>query len=335
MDYKEIAAALKKKVYHPIYLLMGDEPYFIDKITGYMINNVLTEEERTFNQVIMYGKEADINNVIDAARRYPMMSSYQMVVLKEAQDLKEIDKLIHYVEQPLKSTILVINYKYRNLDRRTKLYKAIQKNGVIFESKKLYDNQVPAWISQYLKQHKLTIEPAAAALLAEYLGTSLSKIVNEVEKLIITLGPQEKNITATHIEKNIGISKDFNNFELTKALAGKNALKSYRIIDHFAKNPQANPLVLTIATLYMFFSKTLAYHFAKDKSPDSIASLLKIHKFFVNDYKMAASKYSANGIARIISKLREYDLRSKGIGNTSVSEGELLRELIFIILHTS
>jgi DNA polymerase-3 subunit delta len=332
-DFEEVLAELKNKIYHPIYFLMGDEPFYIDLITDYITKNVLNESEKTFNQLIVYGKDSDVATIINASKRYPMMANYQVVIVKEAQDLKKIEDLVYYVEKPLKSTILVINYKYSSLDKRTKLYKAIADKAVLLESKKLYENQIPEWIIKYLKKKGINIEVEASELLKESLGNDLSQISKELDKLMLVLPAGTSLITRQHIEKNIGISKEFNNFELTKALGQKNVLKSNRIVDYFSKNPKASPYQVTIQVLFSFFSKILIYHFLKDKTKQTIAANLGINPYFVSEYELAAKKYSPAKVVQVIADLREFDMKSKGIGNISVDDGELLRELIFRILH--
>jgi DNA polymerase-3 subunit delta len=334
VKYEQIIADLKNKIYKPIYFLFGDEPYFIDLITKYIQNNVLTEEEKAFNQTILYGKDTDIHSVINAAKRFPMMANHQVVIVKEAQDIKDIEPLVYYATTPLKSTILVINYKYKTFDKRKKLYKVINENAVAFESRKLYDNEIPGWINNYVKTKNKQIDPNAGMLLIEYLGNNLGKIANELDKLIITLPEKEDKITTAHIERNIGISKDYNNFELHKALTQKNVLKSNRIVNYFAHNPKDNPLTLTLTSLYMFYSKVLAYHFIKNKKDRrSVAATLKVNPYFLGDYETAARQYNPKKVVEIIELLREYDLRSKGYNNVSTSHGELLKELVFKILH--
>ncbi len=333
MTFQQILNDLHKKIYKPIYFLMGDEPYFIDKITEFIQENVLNEAEKSFNQTILYGKDSTIEMVINSAKRYPMMSNQQVVIVKEAQNLNNIDDLIYYAEHPLNSTILVINYKYKKLDKRKKLYKLIEKAGVLFDSAKLYEDKVPNWITTYLQEKGYTIDPKASLLLTEFLGNDLNKISNELDKLIITIPGNDKKISNDHIEKNIGISKDYNNFELNNALSGKDVLKANRIIKYFEKNPKDNPIVLTISMLYMHFNRILLYHFLKDKSRQGVAAALKINPYFIKDYEKAARNYSPKKVVEIISLLREYDLKSKGFGNVSSQQGELLKELVFKILH--
>jgi len=332
LTFEQIMADLKNKIYKPIYFLMGAESYYIDQITDYISNNVLAEAEKAFNQTVVYGRDVDVSDIDGLARRYPMMASHQVIIVKEAQAVKNLDKLVYYAEKPLNSTILVVNFKYKNLAKNKKLYKAINKTGIIFESKKLYDNQVPAWINKYLNNKLFTIDPVASALLNEYLGTDLSKITNELDKLAISLPPNSK-ITTKDIEENIGISKDYNNFELQSALAKKDVLKANRIVNHFGQNQKENPIVLTINSLYQYFRKILIYHFLKDKSNRSVAASLGVNPYFVKDYQTAARRYNPKKVVQVISFLREYDLKSKGLDNASMKPEDLLKELIFKILH--
>ncbi|MFO7923235.1 MAG: DNA polymerase III subunit delta [Bacteroidales bacterium] len=334
MTVREIINELRTKNYRPVYLLHGQEPYYIDMVTDYMIKNVLNEEERAFNQTIFYGKDTDVVTVINAARKFPMMASHQLIVLKEARQMREIDRLAVYAANPLKSTILVINYKHDSYDKRKKLYKAIQgSGGALMESPKLYENKIPDWITSWLKSRDCTIDPDASNLLVEYLGNDLGKIANELEKLIISLPEDDRRITTPGIERNIGISKDYNNFELQKALGQKNVLKANQIINYFGKNQKNNPVTLTITSLFFYFSKIFIYHFTENKSRGNLAATLKVNPYFVHEYEQAAKKYNPRQTAGIISLLREYDMRSKGYGNVSASEGDLLKELIFKILH--
>jgi DNA polymerase-3 subunit delta len=333
MTFESLISDLKKKIYVPIYFLMGDESYFIDQITDYIAANVLSSSEKDFNQTVLYGKDVDVADVINTAKRFPMMSSYQVVIIKEAQNIKKIDDLVYYVQNPLKTTLLVINYKYKILDKRKKLYKELEKNGIIFESKKLYDDKVPDWITKYLSARRFQIQPTGAILLTEFLGSDLSKIAKELDKLMLVLPEGENLITPVHIEENIGISKDYNNFELQKALINKDHLKAFRIIDHFAHNQKDNPLPATLAILYLFFNKLIVYYFIKDKSRQAVAGALRINPYFVQDYQTAAKIYPPKKSVEIISLLREYDLKSKGVRNVSATPGDLLKELIYKILH--
>lgn len=333
MEFGDILQNLKKQIYHPIYLLQGEEPYFIDQLSDYIEKNVLTEAEKGFNQTVFYGKDSDPINIAEASMRFPMMASKQVIIVKEAQSLNKIDTLTSYAEKPLDSTVLVLAYKYKNLDSRTKLVKAIKKNGVVFTSKKLYENKIPAWIDTYLKSHNYSITPQAALLLTSYLGTDLSKIANELEKLVIAVKDSNK-ITPEHIEKNIGLSKDFNVLELQNALGEKNVLKANKIIQYFGANPTLNPIQKTIAGLYFYFSKLFTYHFLKDKSERNVAAELRVHPFFVREYVAAAKKYSPTKLYEIMGILREYDMKSKGFNvSTMVETGDLQKEMIYKILH--
>jgi DNA polymerase-3 subunit delta len=333
MTFDKIITELKSKKFAPVYLLMGEEAYYVDKISDYISKNILSEEEKAFNQTVMYGKDYDAAAVINIAKRFPMMSEYQVVIVREAQNLGNIDDLIYYVSQPLKSTILVLCYKHKKFDKRKKLYKEIDSKGIIFESKKLYEDKIPGWIDQHLVSRGYSIKPQASLLLTEHLGNNLQKIDMELQKLIITLPDDEKQISSKHIEENIGISKDFNNIELQKALVDKDALKAFRIVDYFGHNQKNNPIVVTITSLYFFFSKVFLYGVMKDKSQQNVAEKLKIHSFFVRDYQQAARTFPPPKSAQIIHLLREYDMKSKGVNNLSVPPGELLKELVYRILN--
>jgi DNA polymerase-3 subunit delta len=333
VTYEEIISDLKKRIFKPVYFLAGEEPYYIDLITEYIQENVLPEDEKAFNQIILYGEDTNIAAIIDTARRFPMMSSHQVLIIKEAQSLKKLDELNIYLEKPLLSTILVFSYKYNTIDKRTKLYKTLESHGLYFESPRIRDYLIPAWIERYLMVKGIKTDPSASAMLTEYLGTDLHKIVNELDKLIITLPPGKPIITTTLIEKNIGISKDYNNFELQKAIGEKNILKANMIVHYFADNPKDNPITLSIASLFGFFSKLLTFHYLTDKSKNNVASVLKINPFFVKEYENSASKYNVAKTVQIISLLRTYDMKSKGYGDPGTEPGDLLKELVFRILH--
>lgn len=332
MNYNQILTDLRNKKYYPIYFLYGEEAFFIDQLSDYIEKNVLDDSQKEFDQTIIYGKDTDIAGIISQAKRFPMLGQYQVVIVKEAQEVKDIEELISYVKQPLNSTILVICYKYSKLDQRKLLAKTLQKVAVVFESKKLYDNNIPDWIKEQLAIRSYTIQPKANLLMAEFLGTDLSKITNEIEKLCINLA-KGTEITPSHIEANIGISKDFNVFELQKALGDRNIVKANQIINYFAANQKDNPLVKVVALLYMYFSKTLIYQQLAKESDDKKAKALGVSVYFLKDYRLAAKNYSTEKLSRIISTLREYDLKSKGLNNVSATDGELMKEMIFKILH--
>ena len=328
----QILDDLKKKIYYPIYFLYGEESWFIDEISDFIGEHVLDETEKEFNQMIIYGKDVDVRTVIGYARRFPMMANYQVIIVKEAQQIDKIEELASYVENPLKSTILVICYKYEKVDRRKSFYKLIEKTGVLFESPRIYDNKIPDWITGYMEQRNWRITPKAAILLAEFLGNDLSMIVNEIGKLTINLR-KDQEINEEYVERNIGISKDFNVFELQKALGSKDILKANRIIQHFASNPRDNPLVKVIPILYGFFAKVLIFHSLQDKSRKNVAAELSVNPFFIPDFQVAARNFSTGKLISVISVLREYDVKAKGVDNVSASDGELMKEMIYKILH--
>lgn len=331
-NVSNIVSEITKGNIKPIYFLMGEEPYYIDKISNFIEDHILEETEKEFNQTVFYGRDVSIEEIIGAAKRFPMMAEKQVIVVKEAQDLsRTIEDLVPYVANPQQSTVLVINYKFKKLDKRKALYKAIHKIGLVYESKRLYDNQVADWIRRVLNGRKYKIEPKAAHMLVDFLGTDLSKINNELEKLL-TILPKETIITPRHIEDNIGISKDFNNFELRKAVGEKNVVKANQIIQYFAQNPKSNPLVMTISLLNSFFTQLLIYHGLQNKSRDHVAKALGIRPFFVIDYITASNNYPMRKTAQVISLLRNADLKSKGVG-ASQSQRDILKELLFKILH--
>lgn len=332
MNFTQILSDLKSKKYYPIYFLYGEEAYFIDVISNFIENNILDEGQKEFDQTIVYGKEVDVATIISHAKRFPMLGDKHVVIVKEAQEIKKIDELLPYANHPLESTILVFCYKYTKLDQRKQLAKTLAKTAVIFESKKLYDNQISDWINKQLATRNYSIEPKAALMMTEFLGIDLSKIANEIEKLCINL-KKGTEITAIHIEQNIGISKDFNVFELQKALGKKDILGANQIINYFAANQKDNPMVKVVSMLFAFFNKTLVYHHLRGKSDNVVAKAIGVSPFFLRDYKIASQNYNKNKLARIISSLREYDLKAKGVGNVSTSSGELMKELIFKIMH--
>ncbi|MEL7118163.1 MAG: DNA polymerase III subunit delta [Bacteroidota bacterium] len=335
MNFQEIQKQLKNKSYQPIYFLHGSEAYFIDQITHYIEQNALNEAEKAFNQSIFYGKEINHLQVVDAARRFPMMSQYQVVIIKEAQEMKSLKELLTYVEKPQKQTILVIAHKYKKFNFNSKFGKALKKNAVVFESKALYDNQVPDWIQSYLAGKKLKITPDACVLMAEYLGTDLSKISNELDKLSINIEAGTE-INQQHIEDNIGISKDYNVFELQKALGTKQVLKANRIVQYFASNPKKNPTPVVLASLYNYFSKLYMLRSLPNTPDKELVSTLGLRSaYFLKEYKASLRYYSKAELEKVIDLLSEYDLKSKGVNfvQTGKAEGELLKELVWRILH--
>ena len=332
--YEEIARELKNRIYKPVYYLMGEESYYIDRISEYIAQTVLNENEKEFNQTIVYGADTDIATVINAAKRYPMMSKYQVVIVKEAQNIKNIEELAYYLQKPLDSTILVLCHKHGTLDRRKKLAAEIEKVGVLFESKKIKDAQLPGFISSYLKRRSVEIEPKASEMMAEFVGADLSRMAGELEKLIITLPREQKRITPEQIERNIGISKDYNNFELRNALVEKDVFKANQIIKYFEENPKTNPLQMTLSVLFNLFSNLMLAYYAPDKSEQGIANQLGLKSPWQSkDYMAAMRKYSGVKVMQIIGEIRYCDAKSKGVGNPSLEDGDLLRELVYKILH--
>lgn len=352
-EAEKILLDLKRRIFKPIYFLSGEEAYYIDQISDYIEKNVLEEADREFNQNVVYGKDVDLVSILGLAKQFPMMSEYQVVIVKEAQNLKELNKsaggdeeggsskaasgnaaqqFLQYINNPQPTTILVFCYKYKTIDKRSAVAKALQKHAVYFESAKMYDNQVPEWITNHIKDLGYVISPKASFLMAEFLGNDLSKISNEIQKLVINLKPGNE-ITTDLIQNNIGISKEYNVFELQDALAKKDILKANRIVLYFAANEKEHPLVMTVSSLYGYFSKILKYHFLADKSKFAAASALGVNPFFVEGYSKAAMVYNTAKLKNIFAYLKECDLKSKGVGNNGISNGELLKELVFKILH--
>lgn len=331
---EDIIKELRNKQFRPIYYLMGEEPYYIDKISEYIATTILTEAEKEFNQTILYGSETDIATVITTAKRYPMMSEHQVIIVKEAQNLKNIDDLCYYLQKPLASTILVLCHKNGVLDRRKKVTSLIEKCGILYESKKIKESQLPNFIANYLKKKGITIEPKAAEILSEFVGVDLSRLTGELEKLIITLPQGQVRITPEQIEKNIGISKDYNNFELKSALIEKNIFKANQIIKYFEENPKSNPLQMTLSLLFNFFSNLMLAYYAPQKTEQGIAMQLNLRNTWQSkEYLIAMQRYSGVKVMKIIEEIRYSDAKSKGVGNASQTNGEILKELVYKILH--
>lgn len=332
--FESICRDIASRKFEPVYVLMGEEPFFIDKITDLLIEKVLDESERDFNQIIMYGADVDAVAVLNAARRFPMMSEYQLVVVKEAQQIRDIETLAAYVKNPLPSTVLVINYKYKTLDRRRALAAAVEKNGVLFESKKVPDYKMPGFITALLQQRSVGIDPKAAQMLSDFLGNDLNRLVKELDKLAIILPEKgSKRITPEIVEQNVGISKEYNNFELIKALAVKDVLKANRIAQYFEKNPKSNPIQMTLPVLFNYFSNLLICYYSKDRSESGLMAALGLRASFqVKDYLFGMKNYSAMKVFHVIHEIRTTDARSKGVGNASATDAALLRELLCKIL---
>lgn len=334
VTYEEIVRDLKARIYKPVYYLMGEESYYIDKISEYISQTVLTEEEKEFNLTVVYGSDTDIATIINTAKRYPMMSEHQVVIVKEAQNVKHMEDLVYYVQKPLASTILVICHKHGVLDKRKKLAAAIEKVGVLFESKKIKETQLSGFVTSYLKRKSVDIEPKAAEMMVEFVGTDLNRMAGELEKLIITLPQGQKRITPEQIERNIGISKDYNNFELRGALIAKDILKANKIIKYFEENPKTNPLQMTLAVLFNFFSNLMLAYYAPEKTEQGIATQLGLRSAWqAREYMTAMRVFNGVKVMQIIGEIRYCDARSKGVENASLGDGDLLRELIYKILH--
>lgn len=338
-DYSEIIRDIEKGQLRPIYLLMGEEPYFIDVISE-RIENTLDPMVREFGLMIVYGRDTSMEQVVGSAKSFPMLGERQVVILREAQEMKEFKSrkdddeselkyLLSYAENPSAHTTLVICLKNKTLDKRKKLFKTIDKKAVVFQSEKIKDNHLATWIEKYVKDRKLSIEKQASILLAEYLGNDIGKVVNAVDKLAIVLGESAK-ITSSSIEENIGISKDYNVWELQRALGQKDALKCYRIIHYFESNPKANPIQMVIPSLYSFFIKLAVLGAAVDMT--KALAEVGINPYFLNEYKTAVSNYNVQKTERIIHWLREADARAKGIGSVSMEDGDILKELVVKIL---
>ena len=323
----EIKNDVKLKNFSPVYLLMGEEEFFIDQITGLFVNNILSKNEKEFNLNILYGKDTNIDTVVSICKKYPLMSDYQIVIIKEAQDLgNTIENLSNYLKNPLSSTILVINYKHKFIDKRKSIFKLIQKSGKVFESKFLYENQVQKWISDRFRNNGFIIDQKSVSLMNEHLGNKLNNINNEILKLL-EIKKESKTITINDIQKYIGISKDFNNFEFRKSIGSLNFKKAYLIADYFSKNPKSNPLVVTITLLFDYFCKLMVYQVNSDLNPKTLSSKIGINSYFLNEFASAAKNYSIKKIVKVISVIREYDMYSKGVKVKKVSP-KLLQELI-------
>ena len=317
----------------PIYFLMGEEPYYIDKLTDYIEQNVLSEDEKGFNQTVLYGRDVSIEDIVSAAKRYPMMAERQVIIVKEAQDLsRTIEQIEKYAENPMPTTVLVFCYKYKTLDKRKKAVKMLAKTGLVYESKKLYENQVGQWITRVLSGKGYNIEPKANAMLVEFLGTDLSKINNELEKLQIIL-PKGSTISAKHIEENIGFSKDFNVFELRKSLGERNELKSYQIVQYFSDNPKENNIVMVVGLIFSFYIQVLKYHGLKDRNPANVAKVLGVNPFFLKDYDVALKNYPMKKVSQIVNALRDTDVKSKGVGANALPLNDLYKEMLIKIFN--
>ncbi len=340
--YEKIVAEIKKGQFAPVYLLMGEEGYFIDSLTDMLSDSILQEHEKAFNQIVIYGKDTDEGTIINYARQMPMMGGRMVIIVKDAASLRKIENLSLYTASPLASTVLIIACKGKSVDKRSALYKHTLAKGVVFESPRPYDNELAPWVATYLRATKgCAIEEKALKMVIDYLGTDISKLVGEMDKLLTRLPRETKVITADHIEQNIGISKDFNNFELIEAVAQKNFAKAMRIADNFARNPKDHPLVVSTSTLFGYFQKlfTINYKEWQTKykgmpavSDAELAGLIKVSPYVLGSYKQAARLYPNKKIFLILGFIREYDMKGKGINSGGADQGELLRELLMKIM---
>lgn len=334
-SYSLVRDEILKKSFKPIYLFMGDESFFIDDLTNMLDKMILSESERDFNHYVFYGVDSDVRTIISTCQRYPMMSEYQVVIVKEAQKLDKFELLELYAKNPLKSTILIINYKHGTVDGRKAVVKAIDKAGVIFESKRLYDNKIPAFITSYYRDRGFQIDAKPTQMLVDYVGNDLSKLVKEMEKLQVVLSGKQPRITAEIVEDNVGISKDYNNFELIKAIANKDRAKAHRIVSYFDKNQKNNPFVMTLYSFVYYFSNLVECYWLPYKSEQNVMKELNLRNtFMTKDYMSGLRNYTVNEVMEIISLLRTFDARSKGIDNPPLTtHGDLLKELVAKIMH--
>jgi DNA polymerase-3 subunit delta len=326
MSAEKIIADWKKGNFKPIYWLEGDEPFFIDQVVHYAEHKILPEAEASFNLSIFYGKDADWSSVVNACMRYPMFADKQVVILKEAQQMRDIEKLESYIDNPLSSTIFVVSFKEKKVDGRSKLAKTLKSKGEMLSTKKMYDSQLPEWVNQMVASHQLTIAPKALHLLVDHIGNDLSRLQNEVEKLAVNLAGR-KNITEDDIEKYIGVSKDFNVFELQDALGKRDLAKTIRIIHYFEANPKAAPIQMILPALYNYFSKVFMLYSLPNITEQSAAAALGVNPFFVKEYIATARRYDYEGIEKVLLLLHQYNLRSIGVHDAGTSDAGLLKEL--------
>ncbi|KOY84892.1 DNA polymerase III subunit delta [bacterium 336/3] len=335
---EDILKDLQSKKIAPIYFLHGEETYYIDQISDYIEANALPEHEKGFNQVVMYGKDSQMGQIVNNARRFPMMAEKQVVIIKEFQETSDLRSdeahkvLQKYIETASPSTVLVLAHKHKLLDKRKALYKALEKNAVVLESKKPYDNEIPKWIESYVRQKQYSISPTATLLLAEFVGSDLTRLASEIDKMLLNIGGS-KQIEEDLVRKYVGQSKEYSIFDLQKTLIDKDILKANRIIHVFSQNPKDNPIIPMVTILFQFFTKVLLTHQTTDKSDNALAELLSVNRFFVKDYLNASRKYPLPKVIQIIHFLREADLQSKGVESGSMEEGDILKELVFKILH--
>ncbi len=332
MNIEPIIKDLKARKFAPVYFICGDEPYYIDQLTKYIEDNVLSVDEKEFNQTVLYGLETTAEEIIVTAKRFPMMSEYQVVIVKEAQLLKKMEDLETYILNPQPSTILVISMKGKEPDKRKSFGKEIVKRSVYLKTERIKDDKIPEWVGNHLRKKGFSITARAAIMLAESVGNELEKVVNETEKLVINI-PPNLEITEQHVEQMVGISKEYNIFEFQKALGTKNILKANKIAFHFADNPKNNPLPLLIASLYSYYLKVLQFSYLKNSGNTDIGKEIGINSYFLKDYETAARNYTPAKLIRIMHTLRDCDLRYKGVNSDGADYGELIKELTFKLIH--
>lgn len=332
MTFEQIVKDIKNRNFSPIYFLTGEEPYYIDQIASLIEDTVLTEEEKAFNQLVVYGKDTEFKAIVDDARQFPMMAAYRVVIVRESQEMKDIQSLEKYIVNPSPSTILVICYKYKKMDKRTAFAKTLASKALFFESKKIYDNQIPTWITAYVEQKGFKIDSGAAGLMSEYIGANLSKLSNELEKVFINIS-QQKKITIEDIREQIGISKDFDVFELQTTLGLRNFSKAALIIQYFSQNPNANPGVMVIASLFSYFNKVYTVKTHNRMSDAELAKVTGIHPFFLKEYKQAVNNYSVEHLYNIMQKLKQADMHIKGIGSRRSNDGAVYKDILIACMN--
>lgn len=331
MSAPAILSEWKKKDFKPVYWLEGEEDYYIDQLINYAENKILSEDEAGFNLTVFYGRDAEWAAVINACRRYPMFAERQVVLLKEAQHMRDIEKLEPYIEKPLASTVFIVSHKEKKVDGRGKLAKALKKSATVFHSKKMYDNQLPSWTQELVQSKGLTISQKALLLLVDHIGNDLSRIDNEIDKIMVNLG-KRTNITEEDIEEFVGVSKEFNVFELQAAIAEKNLAKAMRIIQYFAANPKSAPIQVILPSLYSFFSKVYMIHGLNTRDEKAVAAEMGVNAWFVKDYLKAATVYSYQETERLLLLLSEYNLKSVGINDTGTEDASLMKEMVVKIM---
>lgn len=335
ITHREIVEQIRRQEYKPIYLLMGEEAYYIDRISEYIADNVLTKDEQDFNQTIIYcTRETAVADVINCARRYPMMAKHQVVIVKEAQNLLKIDELAVYAQNPMETTILVICYKNGKVDGRKKLIPAVERVGVVFESPKLKDGMLPQFIADYLRRKQVSIEERACLMMAESVGADLNRMAGELDKLVLALPTGQMRITPDLVEQHVGISKEFNLWELRTAVSNKDVAKVNKIIFYFDQNPKANSPVATVAMLFNFFAQLMLAYYSPDRTERGMMVQLDLRQNWqLREYTTAMRNYTALKTMRIIGKLREADARLKGINRGNLTDADIMHELFFYILH--